>query len=77
MQQGKILGNTSITAQASFSFSVSFSLLKMGILIFTRGIPTFSNENENEASGIFGVFPKLCSSCIGPIVLCNGTELDF
>jgi len=38
-------------------------------LIFTRGIPTFSNENENEASGIFGVFPKIFSSCIGPMAV--------
>jgi len=40
---------------------------KENILIFTRGIPTFSHENENEAIGILGVFPKNCSSCIGPI----------
>jgi len=36
-------------------------------LIFTRGIPGFSNENENEAIGIFWVFPKIFSSCIGPM----------
>jgi len=27
-------------------------------LILTRGIPTFSNKNENEAIGIFGGFPR-------------------
>jgi len=40
-------------------------------LIFTGWISTFSNENENEneASGILGVFPKIFSSCIGPMML--------
>jgi len=36
-------------------------------LAFTRGIPTFGNESEGEAIGVFGVFPKIFSSCIGPI----------
>jgi len=31
------------------------------------GIPTFSNENE--AKGVFGVFPRIFSSCIGPMYL--------
>jgi len=35
------------------------------VLIFTMGIQNFSNENE--AIGIFGVFPEICSSCIVPI----------
>jgi len=33
--------------------------LKINILIFTRGISTFSNENENEAIGIPRVSPKI------------------
>jgi len=37
-------------------------------LIFTRGIPTVGNESGNEASGVFGIFPRIFSSCIGPIV---------
>jgi len=43
-------------------------------LIFTRGIPTFSNENENEASGIFVVFPRIFSLCIGPINISRGPK---
>jgi len=34
-------------------------------LIFTRGIPTFSNENEAQA--VIGVFPKIFPYCIRPI----------
>jgi len=37
-------------------------------LIFTRGIPTFGDENGSEAIGVFGVFPRIFSSRIGPTV---------
>jgi len=32
-----------------------------------RGIPTFKKGNQNEASGVFEGFPRMFSSCIGPI----------
>jgi len=35
------------------------------VLIFTRGIPTFSNEGE--AWAVIGVFPKIFPYCIRPI----------
>jgi len=34
-------------------------LKRWKILIFSRGIPSFSNESENEASGTFGAFLKI------------------
>jgi len=37
------------------------------MLIFTRGIPTFGGASEDEAGGVFGVFPMIFSSCIAPI----------
>jgi len=37
------------------------------VLIFTGGVPTFIHESGSEAMGVLGVFPKIFSSCIGPI----------
>jgi len=56
MHEEKILGNTP---------NNTYCLVL--VLFFKVGIRTFSHENENEAIGIFGGFPKICSSCIGHI----------
>jgi len=36
-------------------------------VIFTRGIPTFSNENENGSWAVMVVFPRIFPYCIRPI----------
>jgi len=61
MHEEKILGNTPKNQLPRFGF-ISKSensalenhyLKRWKMLIFTRGIPTFSNEMENEAIGSF------------------------
>jgi len=42
-------------------------LKRRKIFIFKGGIPTFRNENENEAWAVMGVFPKKKAKCIRPI----------
>jgi len=37
------------------------------MLIFTRGVLTFGNENKNEVIGVFGIFSRIFSLCIGPV----------
>jgi len=44
-----------------------FETLKNIDFHYPGRIPIFSNKNENEASGIFGVFSKNFSWCIGPM----------
>jgi len=75
MHEEQILGNTPNNTHylvLVLFFKVGIHTLKTPasavLTVFeTRGIPTFSNENENEAIGILRALPKIFSSCIRPI----------
>jgi len=72
MHEEKFLGNTPITpiTKSGNSPIVSavltvFETLKN--IDFQVGIPTFKNETKTRQLVLMGVFPKIFSSCIGPI----------
>jgi len=54
-------GNSPLENQYFSTFQIQLEprCQRWKILIFTRGTPTFSNENQKEANAIFGVFPKI------------------
>jgi len=44
------------------------------VFVFTGGIPTFKNETKAGQWVLLGAFPRIFSSCIGPMAIPQQTS---